>query len=71
MTSGNFAVTDNILMEKSSMNTTNFGLGNTDGNYLSLFKSFIWKKLNWILLCFAFSEYFFSYVIAPLKVGSR
>ena len=71
MTSGNFAVTDNILMETSSMNTTNFGLGNTDGNYLSLFKSFIWKKLNWVLLCFAFSECFFSYVIAPLKVGSR
>ena len=71
MTSGNFAVTGNILMETSSMNTTNFGLGNTDGNYLSLFKSFIWKKLNWVLLCFAFSEYFFSYVIAPLKVGSR
>ena len=60
MTSGNFAVTGNILMETSSMNTTNFGLGNTDGNYLSLFKSFIWKKLNWVLLCFAFSEYFFS-----------
>ena len=71
MTSGNFAVTDNILMETSSMNTTNFGLGNTDGNYLSLFKSFIWKKLNWVLLCFAFSEYFFSYVMAPLEVGSR